>query len=81
MKQSKKVMIVDDSMIMRHMIKKYISGENVEIVGTAENGRIALDLFKQTNPDIVTLDITMRNNLRNMPQFLAMVLPEISMWN
>lgn len=59
MKQSKKVMIVDDSMIMRHMIKKYISGENVEIVGTAENGRIALDLFKQTNPDIVTLDITM----------------------
>jgi len=59
MNQSKKVMIVDDSMIMRHMIKKYISDENVEIVGTAENGKIALDLFKQTNPDIVTLDITM----------------------
>ena len=59
MKESKKVMIVDDSSIIRQMIKKYISDENVEIVGTAENGKIALDLFKQTNPDIVTLDITM----------------------
>ena len=59
MNETKKVLIVDDSSIIRQSIRKYISEADVEIVGTAENGKIALDLFKKTNPDIVTLDITM----------------------
>jgi len=59
MKETKKVMIVDDSSIIRQTIKKYISDEDVEIVGSAENGIIALELFNKTNPDVVTLDITM----------------------
>ena len=59
MKETKKIMIVDDSSIIRQTIKKYISDEDVEIVGSAENGIIALELFKKTNPDVVTLDITM----------------------
>lgn len=59
MQNSNKVLIVDDSSIIRQTIKRYISGENVQIVGTAENGKVALELFKKTNPDIVTLDITM----------------------
>ena len=59
MKNTQKIMIVDDSSIIRQTIKKYISEENVEIVGSAENGKIALELFQKTNPDIVTLDITM----------------------
>ena len=59
MKETKKVMIVDDSSIIRQTIKKYISDEDVEIVGAAENGKVALELFKKTSPDIVTLDITM----------------------
>lgn len=59
MKENRKVLIVDDSSIIRQTIKRYISDDNVEIVGTAENGKVALELFKKTNPDIVTLDITM----------------------
>lgn len=59
MSKTKKVMVVDDSLIIRQTIKKYLSDIDVEIVGTAENGKVALDLFKKTNPDIVTLDITM----------------------
>ena len=59
MKENKKVMIVDDSSIIRKTISNYLSEENIEIVGSAENGKVALDLFKKTNPDIVTLDITM----------------------
>lgn len=59
MKETKKVMIVDDSSIIRQTIKKYISEEDLDIVGSAENGKIALELFQRTNPDIVTLDITM----------------------
>jgi len=59
MRETKKVLIVDDSLIIRQAIKKFISEEDVEIVGSAENGKIALELFNKTNPDIVTVDITM----------------------
>ena len=54
-----KVLIVDDSVIIRQAIQKYLSDYNIEVVGTAEDGKVALDLFKKSNPDIVTLDITM----------------------
>ena len=54
-----KVMIVDDSVIIRQMIKKYLSEMNIEIVGTAGDGKSAIQLFKETQPDVVTLDITM----------------------
>lgn len=52
-------MIVDDSSIMRKAIEKYLSGTGVEIVGTAADGKQALELFKTARPDVVTLDITM----------------------
>jgi two-component system chemotaxis response regulator CheY len=54
-----KVLIVDDSVIIRQAIQKYLSDYNIEVVGTAEDGKVALDLFKKSSPDIVTLDITM----------------------
>ena len=59
MTQKLKLLIVDDSFIIRQAIKKYLKKYNLEVVGTAENGKIALELFEKTNPDIVTLDITM----------------------
>ncbi|MCE9599081.1 MAG: response regulator [Spirochaetia bacterium] len=54
-----KVLIVDDSMMMRRTLEMLIGGMNVEIVGTAANGRDAVALFSQHKPDLVTLDITM----------------------
>jgi len=54
-----KVLIVDDSVIIRQAIQKYLDEFNIEVVGTAEDGKVALELFKRTHPDIVTLDITM----------------------
>ena len=54
-----KVLIVDDSVIIRQAIQKYLDEFNIEVVGTAEDGKVALELFRQTKPDIVTLDITM----------------------
>jgi two-component system, chemotaxis family, chemotaxis protein CheY len=54
-----KLMIVDDSSIMRKAIEKYLSGTDIEIVGTAGDGLQAIELFKKTLPDVVTLDITM----------------------
>lgn len=54
-----RVMIVDDSAIIRQMIQKYLSDMNIEIVATAGDGKQALQLFKEIKPDVVTLDITM----------------------
>ena len=54
-----KLLIVDDSNIMRRAIEKYLSAFNLEIVGNAGDGESALAIFSETLPDIVTLDITM----------------------
>jgi two-component system chemotaxis response regulator CheY len=54
-----KVMIVDDSLIIQKVIQKYLESLNIEIVGTAADGIAALEMFKEKQPDIVTLDITM----------------------
>ena len=54
-----KLLIVDDSLIIREAIHKHLKNLNIEVVGTAENGKVALDIFKSADPDVVTLDITM----------------------
>ena len=58
-KRSYKLMIVDDSNIMRRRIERSQQFEALELVGTAADGIEALDLFKRTDPDVVTMDITM----------------------
>lgn len=59
MKEKLKLLIVDDSLTIRQAIEKNLSEFSLEVVGTAGNGRSALELFKNTEPDVVTLDITM----------------------
>lgn len=54
-----KILIVDDSNVIRKAIHKYIGKYDLEIVGEASNGLIAVEIFKKEFPDIVTLDITM----------------------
>ena len=52
-------MIVDDSNIMRRRIERSQQFDDLEVVGTAANGVEAVELFKQTDPDVVTMDLTM----------------------
>ena len=59
MSTSIKVLIVDDSSIIRKIIVKSVSEGRFEIVGVAGNGLQALEMFKNFLPQIVTLDITM----------------------
>ncbi|MEH7458851.1 MULTISPECIES: response regulator [unclassified Bacillus (in: firmicutes)] len=55
-----KILVVDDAMFMRTMIKNLLKGNTeFEIIGEAENGLEAIQKFKELQPDIVTLDITM----------------------
>jgi two-component system chemotaxis response regulator CheY len=54
-----KLLIVDDSNIMRRAIEKYLAAKQFTLVGSAGDGETALRLFSQFRPDVVTLDITM----------------------
>jgi two-component system chemotaxis response regulator CheY len=54
-----KLLIADDSNIMRRVIEKYLLEKRFELTGTAADGEAALTLFKKHLPDLVTLDITM----------------------
>ena len=56
---SKKILIVDDAAFMRMMIKNIVSKAGYEVVGEAENGAMAVELYKEHKPDLVTMDITM----------------------
>ena len=54
-----RLLIVDDSNIVRRRIERSQQFEALEVVGAAANGLEALDLFKRTDPDLVTMDLTM----------------------
>jgi two-component system chemotaxis response regulator CheY len=56
---AKNVLIVDDAAFMRMMIKDILSKNGYNIVGEAENGEVAVQKFKELQPDLVTMDITM----------------------
>jgi two-component system, chemotaxis family, chemotaxis protein CheY len=53
---SKKVLIVDDSLYMRTIIKDALVEAGYEIAGQAANGESAIDMTLELQPDIITLD-------------------------
>ena len=54
-----KLMIVDDSNIIRRRIERSQQIDRLVVVGAASNGREAIDMFRNTRPDVVTMDLTM----------------------
>ncbi len=55
-----KVLIVDDSALIRSLLTEVINSHNdMEVVGTAPNPLVARELIKQKNPDVLTLDVEM----------------------
>ncbi len=55
-----RVLIVDDSVFMRVTIQRMLESDpEIEVVGTANNGKEALEMVKSLEPDVVTLDIEM----------------------
>lgn len=53
------ILVVDDSLIIRKNIKKYITNLGHSIAGEAKNGTQAIELCKELQPDLITMDITM----------------------
>jgi len=54
-----RVLIADDALFMRNMIKEVFSGDDFQVVGEAANGVEAVEKYKQLKPDITTMDIVM----------------------
>jgi len=54
-----KVLVVDDALFMRKMLIDILKKEGFEVCGEAENGKDAIEQYKQLKPDLVTMDIVM----------------------
>lgn len=55
-----RVLIVDDAVVIRKILSDVLSSDDdIEVVGTAANGNIAIQKITQVNPDVITLDIEM----------------------
>src|SRR5690606_12585510 len=55
-----KVVVVDDSALIRGVMKEIINSQpDMEVVGVAPDPIMARELIKQTNPDVLTLDVEM----------------------
>jgi two-component system, chemotaxis family, chemotaxis protein CheY len=53
------VLIADDAAFMRMMLKNVLTEAGFEVVGEAENGAVAVARYRELNPDLTTMDITM----------------------
>ena len=53
------VLIADDAAYMRKMLKNVLTEAGYEVVGEAENGAVAVSKYRELNPDLTTMDITM----------------------
>ncbi len=56
---SKTLLVVDDAVIIRTMIKDAAAAAGWTVVGEAANGQEAVDRYKEEKPDVVTLDLVM----------------------
>ncbi len=55
-----KVLVVDDSSVYRKILSNILQKDpQIEVVGSAANGKIALDLISKLKPDVITLDLEM----------------------
>ena len=84
-----RILVVDDSVVVRRMVSDVLASDpQLEIAGTAANGKIALAKIPQVNPDIVILDVEMpeldglgtlveiRKSLPNLPVIMYSTLTQ-----
>ncbi len=54
-----KVLVCDDALFMRTMIRHTFEKAGYEVIAEAEDGQQAIDRYKEKRPDLVTMDIVM----------------------
>jgi two-component system, chemotaxis family, chemotaxis protein CheY len=55
----RRLLVADDAMIIRQIIKDMATQAGWEIVGEAANGQEAIDRYRELHPDAITLDLVM----------------------
>lgn len=68
-----RVMVVDDALFMRNMLKDIFVRAGHEVVSEAENGEMALQLYLDNRPELVTMDIVMpkKSGLEALQEIMA----------
>ncbi|PQO38467.1 response regulator [Blastopirellula marina] len=54
-----RALVCDDSLLMRKLVIDSLTDDGWTIVGEAQNGQEAVDMYKELSPDVVTMDIVM----------------------
>ncbi|MFD1173656.1 response regulator [Oceanobacillus picturae] len=54
-----RILVTDDAAFMRMQLKDIVTKLGHEVVGEAENGQVAVEMYQEVKPDLVTMDITM----------------------
>jgi two-component system chemotaxis response regulator CheY len=54
-----RILIVDDTMFMRTLLKNILFSGGHDIVGEAEDGEQAVEQYQKLKPDLVTMDVVM----------------------
>jgi len=85
-----RVLVVDDAVVVRSRVSKILSSDpQLEVVGVAANGRIALAKIPHVNPDVVILDVEMPDmnglatlaHLRQIYPHLPVIMFSTSTWH
>ncbi len=68
-----RVLIVDDALFMRTMLRNIFVESGFEVVGEAANGNEAIERYRELRPDLTTMDIVMpeRNGIDALRQIMA----------
>jgi two-component system chemotaxis response regulator CheY len=56
-----RVIIIDDALFMRNMLRDICVRAGFEVVAEGDSGEVALELFRAHRPDLMTMDIVMPN--------------------
>ena len=71
---STRVLIVDDALFMRTMLRNIFVESGFEVVGEAGNGNEAVEKFRLLGPDLTTMDIVMpeKSGIEALKQIIAL---------
>ena len=60
------VLIVEDEVLIRHLLKKRLLDHNCNIVGETASGEEAIDIVKKHDPELIFMDIKLRDELNGI---------------